>query len=281
MRCALPGLLSLIVLNIPANSAANPDWFPKQQMTTIGVYYYPEAWPESQWARDIGNIRKLGMEYIHMGEFAWYFMEPEEGKYQFDWLEKSVELAASQGLKVVLCTPSATPPIWLTHEHPETLMVDQQGRTMIHGSREHGDWSSPLYREYVSKIDTELAKRFGHNPHVWGWQIDNELSHYGRRFSYSAAATVAFRNWLRERYDGSSHSEYGLGRRILVGHVRELRSDRNSKPGPVGGGPEPACRVGFRALLCGFDGGLHPDAGRCFAAIYAKPMDHYEFHGHA
>ena len=121
MRCALPALLSLIVLNIPANSAANPDWFPKQQMTTIGVYYYPEAWPESQWARDMGNIRKLGMEYVHMGEFAWYFMEPEEGKYQFDWLEKSVELAASQGLKVVLCTPSATPPIWLTHEHPETL----------------------------------------------------------------------------------------------------------------------------------------------------------------
>ena len=53
-------------------------------MLTIGVYYYPEAWPESQWSRDMTNIRKLGMEFVHMGEFAWYFMEPEEGKFNFD-----------------------------------------------------------------------------------------------------------------------------------------------------------------------------------------------------
>jgi len=175
-------------------------WFPKRDMLTIGVYYYPEAWPQSQWARDMSNIRKLGMEFVHMGEFAWYFMEPEEGKYQFDWLEKNVALAAQNGLKVVLCTPSATPPIWLTRAHPEILMVDAEGRTMDHGSREHADWSSPLYREYVARIDTELAKRFGNDPRVWGWQIDNELSHYGRRFSYSQAATIKFRDWLKEKY---------------------------------------------------------------------------------
>lgn len=191
-------LLSLIVL--PVLQAQNPDWFPKKDMLTIGVYYYPEAWPESQWARDMGNIRKLGMEYVHMGEFAWYFMEPEEGKYNFDWLEKNVDLAAKNGLKVILCTPSATPPIWLEREHPESLMVDAEGRTMDHGSREQADWSSPVYREYVTKIDTELAKRFGNDPRVWGWQIDNELSHYGRRYSYSKAATTKFRDWLREKY---------------------------------------------------------------------------------
>lgn len=180
--------------------AQDPNWFPKRDMLTIGVYYYPEAWPESQWSRDISNIHKLGMEFVHMGEFAWYFMEPEEGNYQFDWLEKNVALAAQNGLKVILCTPSATPPIWLTRGHPEILMVDAQGRTMDHGSREQGDWSSPLYREYVTKIDTQLAKRFGNDPRVWGWQIDNELSHYGRRFSYSKAATNKFRDWLKEKY---------------------------------------------------------------------------------
>jgi beta-galactosidase len=79
-------------------------------------------------------------------------------------------------------------------------MVDKQGRTMDHGSREHADWSSPIYREYVTKIDTELAKRFGNDSRVWGWQIDNELSHYGRRYSYSQAATTKFRAWLREKY---------------------------------------------------------------------------------
>ncbi len=71
---------------------------------------------------------------------------------------------------------------------------------MDHGSREQGDWSSPVYRDYVTKIDTELVKHFGNDPRVWGWQIDNELSHYGRRFSYSQAATLKFRDWLREKY---------------------------------------------------------------------------------
>ena len=180
--------------------AASAEWFPPSDMLTIGAYYYPEAWPEAQWGRDLANMRKLGMEFVHMGEFAWYFMEPEEGKYQFDWLEKNVDLAAANGLKVILCTPSATPPIWLTRKHPEVLMVDSTGRRMNHGGREQADWSSPLYRAYVSRIVTELARRFGHNPKVWGWQLDNELSHYDKQYSYSPAATQRFRQWLREKY---------------------------------------------------------------------------------
>ena len=193
-------------------AGANPaTWFPPSQMTTVGVYYYPEAWPESQWARDIANIKKHGFEFIHMGEFAWYFMEPEEGKYRFDWLEKNVKLAADAGLKVVLCTPSATPPAWLVRKHPEVLMVNAQGRRMNHGSREQGDWSSPVYREYVTKINTELARRFGKNPAVWGWQIDNELSHYGAGASYTSAVTKRFREWLREKYGTiqSLNSDWG------------------------------------------------------------------------
>lgn len=193
-------LLSLLLFCTFLIPAQNPDWFPKKEMLTIGVYYYPEAWPQDQWARDMENIRKLGMEFVHMGEFAWYFMEPEEGHFNFDWLEKNVELASKNGLKVILCTPSATPPIWLERSHPEILVVDAHGRTMDHGSREQADWSSPVYRAYVTKIDTELAKYFGHDSRVWGWQVDNELSHYGRHYSYSQASTQKFRDWLREKY---------------------------------------------------------------------------------
>lgn len=193
-------LLPCLLLLAPFACAQNPDWFPKKDMLTIGTYYYPEAWPEKQWARDMANIRKMGMEYVHMGEFAWYFEEPSEGHYNFDWLERAVSLAAGNGLKVILCTPSATPPIWLERAHPEILMVDAQGRTMEHGSREQADWSSPVYRAYVTKIDSELVKKFGNDRRVWGWQIDNELSHYGRHYSYSRAATAKFHEWLREKY---------------------------------------------------------------------------------
>jgi beta-galactosidase len=196
--------LALFLLCLPLLAQDQPlagqQWFPRKDMLTIGTYYYPEAWPQSEWPRDMANIRKLGMEYVHMGEFAWIFMEPEEGKYNFDWLEKNVELASKNGLKVVLCTPSATPPIWLTQKHPEVLMIDANGRRINHGSREQADWSSDVYRGYVAKIDTELAKKFGNDPRVWGWQIDNELSHYGKRYSYGPAATAKFRQWLKEKY---------------------------------------------------------------------------------
>ena len=131
-------LLALLqYLPLPITAQVN-SWFPPEQLMTIGVYYYPEAWPESQWERDIANIKKLGFEYIHMSEFAWAFMEPEEGRYDFTWLDKSVALAQKYGLKVVLCTPTATPPAWLSRNHPEILMVRGDGTRMNHGSRRTG-----------------------------------------------------------------------------------------------------------------------------------------------
>jgi beta-galactosidase len=181
-------------------AAAQTDPFPTPDMMTVGVYYYPEAWPREQWARDLANIKRHGFEFVHMAEFAWAFMEPEEGRFDFEWLETNVRLAAEQGLKVVLCTPSATPPAWLARKHPEILMVDARGRRMNHGSREQATWSSPVYRRYVERIVTELARRFGSHPAVWGWQIDNELSHYGRGYSYGEPTRDRFRAWLSARY---------------------------------------------------------------------------------
>jgi beta-galactosidase len=191
-------LFAMTLLLTPPAAAA--DWFPAKDMMTIGVYYYPEAWPESQWARDMANIKKMGMEFVHMGEFAWAYMEPEEGRFRLDWLERAVDLAAQNGLKVILCTPSATPPVWLSRKHPDILMVDALGRRMNHGGRQQGDWSSPVYRDYVKKVVTALAMKFGPDTRVWGWQLDNELSHYEKQYSYSPAAAASFRAWLRAKY---------------------------------------------------------------------------------
>ena len=181
-------------------SDAQKQFFPDADMMRIGVYYYPEAWPESQWARDIANMKKMHLEFVHMGEFAWAYMEPTEGNYDFSWLDKCVQLCADQGLKVVLCTPSATPPIWLTQEHPEVLMIDEDGRTMQHGTRQQGCWSVDLFRQYVGKIDEELSKHYGNNPNVWGWQIDNELSHYGKTMCYNPECQTKFQQWLKNKY---------------------------------------------------------------------------------
>ncbi|HXR47707.1 MAG TPA: beta-galactosidase [Candidatus Limnocylindrales bacterium] len=181
-------------------AAADSPLFPQADLMRIGVYYYPEAWPSNEWARDIANIKKMHLEFVHMGEFAWAFMEPEEGQFDFSWLDRNIELCAQQGLKVVLCTPSPTPPVWLSEEHPEMLMVNAAGRTMRHGTRQQASWSSGVYREYVGKIVEELGKRYGNDPRVWGWQLDNELSHYGNEPSYEEASQKKFRAWLKNKY---------------------------------------------------------------------------------
>src|SRR5215471_7959049 len=130
----LPFQLAFLATTLcAARAATGPNVFPQADLMRIGVYYYPEAWPSNQWARDIGNIKKLNLEFVHMGEFAWAFLEPQEGKFDFDWLERNVELCAEQGLKVVLCTPSPAPPVWLAEKHPEILMVDDTGRRTQHG----------------------------------------------------------------------------------------------------------------------------------------------------
>jgi len=191
-------VLGFVALASGARAETEP--FPSGDMMTVGVYYYPEAWPRDQWARDLANIKRHGFEFVHMAEFAWAFMEPEEGKFDFEWLDTNVRLAAEQGLKVVLCTPSATPPAWLARKHPEILMVDARGRRMNHGSREHATWSSPVYRRYVERVVGEMGRRYGTNPAVWGWQIDNEVSHYGRGYSYADVDRDRFRAWLKARY---------------------------------------------------------------------------------
>ena len=216
-------LLALFAILAAALAAQVNSWFPPGQLMTIGVYYYPEAWPESQWERDIANIKKLGFEYIHMSEFAWAFMEPEEGRYDFTWLDKSVALAQKYGLKVILCTPTATPPAWLSRNHPEILMVRGDGTRMNHGSREQADWSSPVYRKYAENIISKMAERYGLNPTVWGWQLDNELSHYGAGMSYAPAAQSSFRAWLREKYGTVSKLNEDWGNAFWSQMYNELR----------------------------------------------------------
>lgn len=174
--------------------------FPPADLMNLGVYYYPEAWPANQWARDMANIKRLGLEFVHMGEFAWAFLEPNEDKFDFAWLDKNIELAAAQGLKVVLCTPTPTPPVWLTEKHPEVLMVDAAGRRQAHGTRQHACWNAESYLVRVSKIVNELGRRYGSDPRVWGWQLDNELTHYGKEPCFCDKCQTEFQAWLEKKY---------------------------------------------------------------------------------
>ncbi len=196
------GAILLAVLSTAIFSvvdAQNPI-FPNHDLFAVGVYYYPEHWPKEQWERDLKNIADLGFEFTHFGEFAWAFMEPEEGKFDFAWLDEAVALAAKYGLPVIMCTPTPTPPAWLTHKHPEVLIKNSAGLRAVHGTRQHASWSSPVYREYVARIVRELGKRYGQDPRIIGWQLDNEPSHYGWNEDFSEAAHARFQQWLQKKY---------------------------------------------------------------------------------
>lgn len=169
----------------------------------LGVCYYPEHWSRDRWPVDAARMAALGLTYVRIGEFAWSRIEPLPGRFDFAWLDEAIAVLAGAGLKIVLGTPTATPPKWLVDADPAMLPVDPAtGRVRGFGSRRHYDFSSPSYRAECRRIVTALAERYGEHPAVAGWQIDNELCCHDTALSASVAARDAFRDWLRARYAG-------------------------------------------------------------------------------
>lgn len=190
-------LFSLIVFSVQCQIATKLN-LGKSTMP-IGAYYYPEQWDESQWERDLKRMAELGFEFTHFAEFAWARIEPEEGKFDFSWLDKNVTLAAKYGLKVVMCTPSPCPPAWLTKKHPEILVKDEASYSVNHGMRLNANGANPIYQAYIKKVVDEMIRRYGNNPTISGWQIDNE-PHIEGLYDYSDFAQADFREWLRKKY---------------------------------------------------------------------------------
>lgn len=193
------------------NHAEIRNFFRDEDLAITGVYYYPEHWDESQWDRDFANMRNLGFEFVHMAEFAWCFLEPEEGKYNFEWLDKAVYLAKKNGLKIVLCTSTATPPAWLVRKYPEVLRKEQHAR-FDHGARQHCSNSSHKYKELALKMVNALAERYGSAPEVIGWQIDNEP--FARTNEISEEAKKRFQDFLEKKYGDISKLNDAWGARF-------------------------------------------------------------------
>ncbi len=168
---------------------------------TLGTCYYPEHWAEEIWAEDAARMADLGLTWVRIGEFAWSRLEPSPGDLQFDWLDRATGTLTAAGLKVVLGTPTATPPRWMVDKHPDMLAVDVEGRPRRFGSRRHYCFSHDGYREECVRITTLLAQRFGAKVHAW--QTDNEYACHDTVLSYSDAARHGFRDWLAQRYQST------------------------------------------------------------------------------
>jgi len=191
--------LALLLLATAAPVAAQVD-HPAPAVASerlwLGAAWYPEQWPESRWDADLELMRRGGANVVRVGEFAWSRLEPSEGRYDLDWLARAIRRAEAHGLKVVMSTPSDTPPNWMTTRYPEVMKIAADGTPAGLGGRRQFSISSPLYREFCRKIVAQLAQRFGRDPAVIGWQIGNEYTDE----SYDPAARAAWHAWLQKRY---------------------------------------------------------------------------------
>ncbi|MFC5471181.1 beta-galactosidase [Cohnella suwonensis] len=166
----------------------------------LGACYYPEQWPREFWERDARMMKEANFNVVRMGEFAWAKLEPEPGLYDFAWLDEAIGCMDKEGIKVVLGTPTPTPPKWLMDRYPTIYQKDKFGRTRGFGSRRHYCVNHPDYLALTRTIVQAVAVRYGKDERVKAWQIDNEFGCQDTTYCYCEKCLAAFRDWLEDKY---------------------------------------------------------------------------------
>jgi beta-galactosidase len=166
-----------------------------------GGDYNPEQWPEDVWAQDVRLMRRAGVTMATVGVFSWARIQPAEDVFDYDWLDRVIDLLHAGGIAVDLATGTASPPPWATARYPEILPQDRDGATRWPGSRQHYAPTSPDYRRLAEALVRRTVERYRDHPAVVLWHINNELGCH-TPYDYSDRAAAAFRDWLRDRYAG-------------------------------------------------------------------------------
>ena len=217
---------------------------PSQAGAALAVCYYPEHWPEGWWAEDARQMREAGITYVRIAEFAWCRIEPDPGRFAWGWLDRAIDVLGAAGLRVVMCTPTATPPKWLIDREPSILPVAEDGSVRGFGSRRHTSFSSEAWLRETTRICEAIAQRYGASPHVAGWQVDNEFGCHDTVRSYGMEDLRAFRLWLRARYGTVERLNAAWGDVFWSAELRDF--DEVSLPAGAVTETLPAARLDFQ-----------------------------------
>ncbi|MGA2243826.1 MAG: beta-galactosidase [Verrucomicrobiota bacterium] len=205
----------------------------------FGADYYPEHWvfpyggsaenPEAQWIQDAQLMRAAGVNVVRIGEFCWGLYEREDGKFDFDWLKRVMDVMGEHGIQVVLCTPTAAPPIWLARKHPGILPIDEHGLTKHEGTRRAVCLNSDVYWTYSKRIVENLAQALGAHPQLIAWQVDNSLGGNFTEAAFNEDTRRDWHGWLEAKYETVERLNEQLGLR----HWGQLVSAWNDVPMPM------------------------------------------------
>lgn len=171
--------------------------FSSDQNMFIGCAYYPEYWPEERWETDLELMKKAGFNIVRLAEYSWVKLEPEEGNYCFDWLDKIIGLCTKHEIKVILGTPTDSMPAWLARKYPDALAEKEDSTRVLWGGRKNNCYSSENFNRLSKNIAKVMAEHYKENENVIGWQIGNE---YGPPESRSETQKLAFQQYLKEKY---------------------------------------------------------------------------------
>ncbi len=168
-----------------------------------GAAYYPELWSPAERVRDIQQMKELNINVVRMGEFAWSTMEPEPDMISLDFFIETMDMLHQAGISTVFCTPTPTPPVWLTHGHPERLHVNEKGERMNHGARQHICTNNGYFRERTAVIVEAIAKKLSGHPGLIAWQIDNEFKGHVSECHCDTCRDL-WHVWLKKNYGNIS-----------------------------------------------------------------------------
>jgi beta-galactosidase len=195
-----------------------------------GAAYYPELWDEKVIEEDMIEMKKTGINVVRIGEFAWASMEPEEGKFDLSFFTRMINKLYENGIETVMCTPTPTPPIWFSHNHPERMYVEADGKVMGHGSRQHACTNHPYFRERAGLITEHIAKALGSLPGVIGWQLDNEFKCHVSECMCNTCKEL-WHIWLEERYGTIENLNEAWGTKIWSEYYHSF--EQVPQPGPA------------------------------------------------
>jgi beta-galactosidase len=194
---ALLGAFSFCVCSYAERPSEQEFLYPKEGDIYVGADYYPEHWPEERWETDLQMMQDAGFNIVRVAEFSWVLFEPEEGKYQFNWLDRWLALAKKHHVRAILGTPTAIMPAWMALKYPEALQLNATGQRTVWGGRRNNCFSDEDFRKRADGIVRAMAEHYAHNPSVVGWQIDNEL---GSADCRCEKCRKNFQDWLHRKY---------------------------------------------------------------------------------